>query len=178
MSQFAANNPISRKIQQEATKRVSKFASEQLAKNGPKAIEAGSNAYKGFVNGLTSPTPPMPSKAGVADFAGQVGGAVAQDKLKSAASAKVKEVTAPKAVKPTAQPPKAATVSTATPKTVNPLKPLAPKTAVRMPNINANLNKPMKAPVMLNKPGPKVVNINQAAKPKGLTKTQRDLERE
>ena len=38
MSQFAANNPLSRKLQQEATKRISKFASEQLAKNGPKYL--------------------------------------------------------------------------------------------------------------------------------------------
>lgn len=80
MSVFG-NNPLARKAQQELTKKLTKVATDQIAKNGPKAIEAAGNLYKGAVNGLTSPTPPMPTKAGGADFVGQVGGAIAQEKL-------------------------------------------------------------------------------------------------
>jgi hypothetical protein len=80
MSVFG-NNPLTRKAQQELTKKLTKVATDQIAKNGPKAIEAAGNIYKGAVNGLTSPTPPMPTKAGGADFVGQVGGAIAQEKL-------------------------------------------------------------------------------------------------
>jgi hypothetical protein len=80
MSVFG-NNPAVRKAQQEVAKKVTQVVSEQIAKNGPKVIEAAGNAYKGAVNGLTSPTPPMPGKAGAADFVGQVGGAIAQEKF-------------------------------------------------------------------------------------------------
>lgn len=156
MSQFAANNPLTRKLQQEAAKKVTKFVSDQAAKHGPKVIEAG----KSFANGARGPVGQTPVKNTttnkVANEAGGLARDIATDKPKKDFEAKGKQVIN-------------STAAAVQNKLNQPAKPTAGTPAMKpgmlnkpgMPNIN-KLNQPMKP--MMNVPNPAL------NKPAGMSK--------
>jgi hypothetical protein len=175
MSHLAANNPLARKFQQEAGKRISNFAIEQVAKHTPKAIEAG----EAFLNGVRGGAAPQGGVNRAAHEAGGLARDMATDQPKKDFQKGVEtiahvEKTVTNMVtqqpKPTASPnaPKPGAEPRGMPKMGG--------SPVRVQNINANL-KPMKPIVPLNKPTPKVANVNQYTKPR-LGRTKSQLERE
>lgn len=185
MAQFASNNPLTRKIQQQAGKQVGKFVSEQVAKNGPKVIEAAQS----FANGARGPIGSTPVKNTttnkVANEAGGLARDMATDKPKKQLEANAKQVVnktanvvTNKVNQATQSKPMVGGSTNAGKPNVATVKPglLGAKPGMgARPNINAALNKPMSAPVMVNKPKIATVKPNAGKK---LTEQQKKLERE
>jgi hypothetical protein len=187
MAQFASNNPLTRKVQQEVGKKVGQFVSEQVAKNGPKALEAAQS----FANGARGPIGSTPVKNTttnkVANEAGGLARDIATDKPKKQMEANAKQVVNKTANVVTNKVNQATQSKPMVSGNTNSGKPnvatgkpglLGAKPGMGMgarPNINAALNKPMSAPVMANKPKVATVKPNVGKK---LTEQQRKLERE
>jgi hypothetical protein len=162
MSQFAANNPLSRKLQQQAGKQIGKFVSEQTAKHGPKVIEAAQSFANGARGGPSGATPVKNTATNkVAHEVGGLSRDMATDKPKKEFEKQGKQLvnnTASTVQNKPSQPKPNTVVKPST----GPVSALNKGKPINGVNINRDLNKPFKPMTMGNagKPGkPIIANV-------------------